>query len=334
MRINADLLFKVARDYVKEQTRGVHDIVSIYAQGSLLGEEPLIGGAGDIDLVFIRDRMMLEDVRQIIRVTDDICMDIIHTPREKYRQARDLRVHPWLGPVIYSCKIMYDPQHFMDFVQASVRGQFERTDNIALRSRRLLEQARQEWMNFQGGAAKGQPDEMWRYLRSVEAAINALVVLKGAPLTERRFLLRFPEYAAALGHPGLNAALQGLIGVPNCRLDQIKGWIESWEADFREIPAEKAEGYLDHLRSSYYSRFFEAIITSETYAAVLWPLLNIWTASAAALPADSARRENWHGMVHQLNLSGEGFESRLEALDTFLDTGEEILEEWSRANGA
>jgi hypothetical protein len=334
MRINTDLLLKIARDHVKSQTRGVHDIVAVYVQGTLLEEEPLIGGGGDIDLVMIRDRAMAEDERQIVRVTDDIHLDIVHTPREKYRQPRDLRVHPWLGPCIYHCNIIFDPQHFMDFVQASVRGQFERTDNIALRSHRLLDKARESWLTLQD-LGPGQPQDIWRYLRAVENASNALVVLTGSPLTERRFLIRFPEYATAVGRPGLAAALQGLIGASHCNLGLVMDWIEEWQKAFDSLPAEKAHGYLDPLRVNYYLRFFETHLGTEAfYQANLWPLLNIWTATVDALQADSAARVGWRGMVQQLNLVNGGFENRVEALDTYIDTAEEILEEWSRVYGA
>jgi len=335
MRINTELLFKFARDYIKNQTRGVHDIVAVYAQGSLLSQEPLVGGGGDVDLVLIHDRAMPKDEREIIKITEDINLDINHAPREKYRLPRELRVHPWLGPEIYGCHILYDPQHFMDFVQASVRGQFERTDNIAQRSRRLLDRSRQGWLALQGGNATGQPEQIWQYLRAVENASNALVVLNGAPLTERRFLLRFPEYATSVGRPGLTAALHGLIGAPQGTIELLRGWIPTWQTAFGALPAEKAQGYLDPLRLNYYLRFFEAFTETESgYPAVLWPLLNIWTATANAMSESSALREGWYTMVEQLNLAGGGFESRLEALDMYLDTGEEILEEWSRVYGA
>jgi hypothetical protein len=333
MRINSELLFRIARDHIKSQTKGVHDIVSVYAQGSLLEEEPLIAGAGDIDLVMVRNREMEADERQIVHVTDDICLDIVSTPREKYRQPRELRVHPWLGPVIYHCMILYDPQHFMDFVQASVRGQFDRSDNIALRSRRLLDQARQSWMGLHGGS--GQPQAIWQYLRAVEDASNALVVLNGLPLTERRFLLRFPEFTAALGRPGLSAALHGLIGASHIRLDLVSGWVEAWRKAFTELPPDKAQGYLDKNRLNYYCRFFDALTVPEAfYQAALWPLLNIWTATVLAMPANAPHTADWQLMVQQLNLLDGGFENRIEALDTYIDTAEEILEEWCRANGA
>ena len=334
MRINTDLLLKYARDHVKSHTRGVHDIVAVYIQGSLLEESPLVGGAGDVDLVMIHDRMMENDERQIVRLTDEICLDIVHTPREQYRQPRDLRVHPWLGPVIYYCKIIYDPQHFMDFVQASVRGQFERADNTAHRSRSLLEQARQTWLKLQEGNEGGTPAEIWHYLRAVEDASNALVVLTGMPLTERRFLMRFPEYATAVGRPGLASALQGLIGTQHCNLNMVTEWVESWRSAFVDLPIEKANGYLDPNRLNYYLRFFETFTEPEAfYQGILWPLLNVWTGTAMAYPGTN-QPGGWTAMMRQLNLLGGGFENRLGALDMYIDTAEEILAEWSSVYGA
>ena len=123
MRINQSMLLKVANDAIAKYVGTDHTLLAVYLQGSLLGDSPLIGNSADIDLFFIHTNEVSIE-REIVRISDEVHLDISHHTHSIYRQPRELRVHPWLGPAVYGCKIMYDPQHFMDFVQASVRGQF------------------------------------------------------------------------------------------------------------------------------------------------------------------------------------------------------------------
>ena len=288
MRINPEVLHKLTRDYVDRQSRGAHDIQAIYLHGSLLVEEDsLIAGTGDIDLFFIHNRTMVNPEREIVRLTDEIHFDITHLPREMFRNPKELRVDPWMGPVLYGCRILYDPHHFMDFVQASIRGQFDRSDNLVRRSRRFLDEARQIWLGFQLSPDSPDPAALLRYLLAVEHAANALASMRGLPLTERRFLSRFSERAAALGDPALFAGLLGLLGSSHTDSAVLNEWVESWRAAFTSLPAALAKGRLDVQRTHYYDRFFDAYLhqmPNQPYQMVLWPLLNIWTATAQAHP--------------------------------------------------
>ncbi len=53
MRITPEILQKLARDTVAQRTRSDRDVVAVYLQGSLLRDDPLLGGTADIDLFFI-----------------------------------------------------------------------------------------------------------------------------------------------------------------------------------------------------------------------------------------------------------------------------------------
>ena len=191
MRITPALLLKIARDTVAQRTRSDHGLLSIYLHGSLLEDDPLLGGTADIDLVFIHDEEHSVE-REIQRLTDEVHLDIAHHARSDYRWARSLRLHPWLGPTIINCKILYDPQHFMDFTQASVRGQFNQPDNVLGRARGQADHARQMWFSLHDLTSEPGLAEINLYLQAIEHAVNAVASLSGPPLTERRFLLRFP----------------------------------------------------------------------------------------------------------------------------------------------
>ena len=53
MRINPEVLNKLARDTAAQRANADRSIVSIYLLGSLLTDEPLLGNTADIDLVCV-----------------------------------------------------------------------------------------------------------------------------------------------------------------------------------------------------------------------------------------------------------------------------------------
>jgi hypothetical protein len=327
------MLMKIARDTVAKRTRSDRDLLSIYLTGSLLEDEPLLGGTADIDLVFVHDDSPLAP-REIQRLTDEVHLDIAHHARRDYRQTRALRLHPWMGPTISRGRILFDPHHFMDFTQASVRGQFYRPDYVLGRAQGQAEHARQIWFplhNLESGAGIA---EVHLYLRAVEHALNAVASLNGPPLTERRVLLNFPARAEAAGRPGLYPGLLGLLAAPNADQEALQSWLAEWRQAYAGIPPEEAPARLHPDRCLYYWRAFEKIAGGERPQDMLWPLLRSWTSAVQLLPPEHPAQAGWRAALERLGLLGEGFPERVAALDAYLDAVEETLEEWARANGA
>lgn len=332
MRITRDTLMKVVRDTVAQRTRVDRGLISVYLCGSLLDEDYLLGGTTDIDLVFIHtDQVTIE--REIIHLTDEIHLDISHHLHRDYRQTRRLRIHPWLGPTLNSCHVLHDPQHLMDFTQASVRGQFDRADFVLERSRSQEEHARQIWVSFHEEHPVPGPKDMLVYLRAVEHAANAIASLTGHPLTERRFLLRFPQRAEAINQPGLYPGLLGLLGAPNVEVEMLKKWIPVWRVAYDALPAQ-ASSRLHPARRGYYQRAMDFILNGSQPMAALWPLLRTWTLAVSLLPPEHPVQAAWQDAMTRLGLLGDGFVERVEAMDRFLDLVEETLEKWGRLNGA
>jgi hypothetical protein len=332
MRITLEMLNKVARDTIAQRTRSNRDILAVYVHGSLLSGDPLLGGTTDIDLFFVHNEDIPEN-REIVRMTDEVHLDIAHHSRRIYRQARDLRLHPWLGPTIYGCKILYDPQHTMDFIQASVGGQFNQPENILGRARGQAEAARQIWLSFQLEHPEPGLEESLRYLKAVEHAANAIASLSGPPLPERRFLLTFPGRAEEVGRRGMQNGLLGLLGGSTVDVETLRSWLGQWRAAFEAVPREKAPPRLMPFRLNYYLRAFEAQLGSETPLAVLWPLVNTWTRAAHLQPVDSPEYAGWQAAARHLGLLGETFYERITAFDAYLDLVEETLDAWAQKNG-
>jgi hypothetical protein len=333
MRITRQTLLKLAQNTTSQRTREDLGILAVYLHGSLMDEEPLLGGTADIDLFFVHnDEPNLE--REIVHITDEVHLDIAHHSRKRYRQTRALRLHPWLGPALYGCKILYDPQHFMDFTQASVRGQFYRPDQVLGRIRPQVEGARQTWLSLIASKANPDIETISSYFRAVGLVANAIAGLSGKPLTERRFLLDFPKRAEALGHLGLYAGLLGLLGGPMVDAFAVQAWLPGWRQAFESIPEDRRPARLGLARLPYYLRAFEVVLESEQPLGVLWPLLRTWTDAASLLPVESPAFESWKEAFTRLGLLGEAFKEREAALDAYLDQVEEILEDWARENGA
>lgn len=336
MRIIRSTLLKIAQDTVAQRTRSDRTINAAYLCGSLLGEDYLLGGATDIDLVFIHIEKP-EFAREIVRLTDEVHLDIAHHYRKDYQQTRALRVHRWLGPTLCDCKALYDPQHFLDFTQASVRGQFYQAENVLERSRQGAEHARQIWQGFTLDLPDPGPRELWRYLKALEHATNAVASLNGPPLTDRRMILAYSERAEKVGRPGLPSALAGLLGGAYVDRETLQAMLPGWEETYNAAsgagdPARK--GRLSPHRLGYYRRAFQAILQREQPHAVLWPLVRSWTEAALQLPENAPELDAWRDAGEKLGLLGPAFEEKVAALDAYLDQIEETLEAWAYANGA
>jgi hypothetical protein len=332
MRINRNMLLKIANDTVQKYAGSDRTLMAAYLQGSLLGDSPLIGNTADIDLFFIHtDEIVMP--REIIRVSDEVHLDISHHAHKVYRQPREMRVDPWLGPAVYNCKIMYDPQHYLDFVQASVRGQFNSSDNVLNRVRKQAKHAREMWESFYSNPHPPDPQDASMYLRALEHAANAFTGLIGQNLTERRFLLDLPAIAKTLHKPGLYPGFLGLLGASAVDTETMRSWLPEWQKAYATLPASTAPIRLHPHRWLYYERAVDAILNGPSSHDILWPLWRTWTHAVCALPADTPHHIAWQEAGEQLGLLGAAFAEKIEGLDSYLDTVEEILDTWARENG-
>ena len=90
MRLTREALLKIARDTAAQKVRISRRILCIYLTGSLLTPDPFLGGTTDIDLIFIHDSEPIQP-REIVRLTDEIHLDIGHYDQAVFHQPRHLR---------------------------------------------------------------------------------------------------------------------------------------------------------------------------------------------------------------------------------------------------
>jgi hypothetical protein len=296
----------------------------------LLGENPFLGNTTDIDIVLVHtDPQKVH--REILVVTPEIHLDIIHNLRSEYDRPKELRVNPWLGPELYDPLPLYGTQHFFEFVQAGVRADYHAPASVHARARRNAEHARQIWSGLQLSQENG-PDLLIRWLKAVNHAANAIAVLNGGPLAERRFMLQFPARAAAAGVPDLATSLVNLLGSESIDGTNLAGFLPEWEKTFlvASVHAD-VHASLAAARLAYYKSAFESMLAGESPWSVLWPLILTWTRAVIILPL--TQQAGWQAACETLGLTGTSFETRLADLDHFIDSVEEVLEKFAASQG-
>ncbi|MEZ0397122.1 MAG: hypothetical protein ABWK53_11935 [Anaerolineales bacterium] len=330
MRLTPDFLLRIARETSQKRALAEPDLAAVYLTGSLLRPDPLLGGAGDIDLVIVHAATPPVQ-REIVPLTAEVHLDILHRSRADYARPRQLRADPFLGPELYNPAWLYESQHFLEFVQAGVRDKFDAPENVLARARLLAERARQAWSSLQTSPEE-TPARILAYLEAVADAANAVAALNGPPLAERRLLLEFPLRAEAVGAPGLAGELFRLLGSEMSTGTVLEDLLPEWETAFLDAASRpKVEARIHAARLGYYKLAFEAILSTDSRRAILWPLLHTWALAALVLPAPKQAR--WLAVCEALGLAGVGFYARMESLDGFLDLVEEILDNLAREQG-
>ena len=330
MRITRELLHRIAEDTVNDRVKQDNSIIAAYLHGTVNeGDDPVLGGAADIDIVFIHEKY--DQAREIIRMTEDVHLDIEHHSKEMYQPPKELRTRPWLGHAIYNCHLLYDPQHFLDFTQASVRGMFFHYENVLTRAKTLLDRARATWLHFHNHEIVFGPEQVRTYLQAVEDAVNAISCLYGPPLAGRRFLRLFKRVSVEHGFPEIYSPVIKLVGgeiFPDgaAAVEEAKDWMLNWQDDFLVLnETYTVPPQLNIHRLAYYMRGYEAMLASDSPETMLWPLLDSWTLITETMPSQSGA---WQSVCRRIGLIEDDFASQLNRLDNLLDQIEVLAEQW------
>jgi len=335
MRVTRESLIRIARETAQERAYNDPGIITAYLTGSLATPaDPMLGGTTDIDLVLIHTTPPALR-REIVKLTPDFHLDILHRTKTDLRSPRELRADPVLGCEMYDPLLLYQREKFFEFVQAGLRAGFEfHAPALALaRCRTLLAEARQCWIDLSDLVPeRAGATQVRQFLRGVERAANSLAELHGAPLAERRFLLDFPSRAQATERHDFTATLFGLLGAADLETDRILHWLTDWEQAFLQASKHPAvEAHIHEARLNYYKKAIRSMLEGEIPTAVLWPLLYTWTSSVSVL--SEAESLPWKKACEHLGLLGQPFLERIQELDRFIDEIEICLDAVATANG-
>lgn len=332
MRVTRETLLRIAKETAQERAYNDKDIIAAYLTGSLLGDDPILGGTADIDLILIHANQPPIS-REIVRLTPDFHLDIGHRSKSEFKSPRELRGDPWLGYEMYDPLLLYEREKFFEFVQAGVRGGFEfnQPTSVLQRCHKLHAHGRQIWFDLTSGDPD-DPKTIYQYMKAVYHAANAVAELSGPPLPERRFLSLFANRAEAIERPELYTDLMKMVGADYFSSLRIQENLADWQRDFlAAAESGKADLRIHSARLKYYEKGILALLEGEVPATALWPLLQTWTLAAMVLPKDE--RAGWQFTCAALKLGKDAFEKRVEDLDQFLDEVEILLDEVAKVNG-
>ncbi|MGC8855819.1 MAG: hypothetical protein ACP5QU_03380 [Anaerolineae bacterium] len=332
MRVTRETLIRIAKETAQERAYNDKDIIAAYLTGSLLGEEAILGGTADIDLILVHANKPQQS-REIVKLSPDFHLDIGHRSKSEFKSPRELRTDPWLGYEVYDPLLLYEREKFLEFVQAGVRGGFEfnQPASVLQRCRKLHAHGRQIWFDL-SNAHTEEPKTLNQFLKAVYHAVNAVAELSGPPLAERRLLMHFAARAEAAERPEIYTDLMKLLGVENLGKINLEQGLIDWQNDFQAAAESgRADARIHPARLKYYEKGIRTLLEGEVPAAAIWPLLQTWTLSATVLPQE--QRGSWRNLCMALGLSGEAFGQRLEELDQFLDAVEILLDDVAAANG-
>jgi hypothetical protein len=331
MRTTKETLLKLAKETVKQRTTDNRSIVAAFLIGSLLGDDPFLGGATDIDLLFITGEETFR-AREIVALSAEVHIDLSFEPVKLYEKPRELRADAWRGYALYDLLPLYETRHFFEFTQASVRAQFNDPVNQVARIRQQFIPARKLWADLQSARTVGS-DQRVQYLKAIEHAANAAALFSGAPLTVRRLMASFPERARSLGRPELADTLLVLLNAHEVDAAGIQTWLPRWEASFLAAAETKEEDAIHAARLNYYKHAIQHFAKNENPSAALWPLITTWAQADALTALDIDEAGAWREVCRRCGLDKDGMPAHLQALDHFLDVVEEEIEKIAGTNG-
>ncbi|MCJ7804161.1 hypothetical protein MUP35_00270, partial [Patescibacteria group bacterium] len=322
-----------AKDTVKRALFDSNDIVCAYLTGSIIREDPLIGGTTDIDLVYVHS-IDTSAKRELIPIAEDYHLDISHFSQSFFSQPRKLRTDAWIGSFLCHYPIvLHETNHWFDYVRSAVFANFFQPVNIIERVSPFIEEARRDWVTLQNQGNDLEQDFIHIYLKSIKNAANAIACLTSVPLTERRMLIDFPAAAIEIQMPGLTGGLIDLLVPPDPIEPDWETWLNNWNIAFssiqqiNNIPLSYSE-----IRRPYYEKAILGL-KDENNQAALWLLLWTWSLISSRLPKNGSSQKGYMDLLGQLMLDSDHFLERLAGLDQFLDAVEETIDNWKISAG-
>ena len=326
-------LIKIARETASRRMAARPSLLSAYLIGSVAAGEPLLGDATDIDLVLV-DAQPPAAAREVVRLTDQVALDIHHRARSEYANPKSLRAHPWLGPELAEPMFLLDPQHFFELAQSSTRGQYYRAEYVAARARTFLAWARGALhIGLLPGAEPEAPVSLDDYGQALFNAANATISLTGFPGAGRRLVMKLEAAASKLGRPEAYENFQALFGGSDLPADRAEALLADWQEAYQAGQSATDER-IHPARRSIYWRGFRAQIQADRAAEGLWLMLVTWNACMGNVPAGGSHAERWAAFLHSLGLgTPDDRAARVGQAIDYVTEVDGIVEGWAERNG-
>jgi len=314
MRTTQDALLKIARDTAEKAFVPNPNVTAAFLVGSMLSDNPFMGNSTDIDLLVIYKGVPPHE-REVLKISNEIHIDIRFESAELYAQPRELRGDPWRGYNMWDPLLLHQKGRFFEYTQSIVRSQFDDPANRLKRAYAFSAPARTAWTEMQLDPASAAAN-----------AANTVAVLSGPPLPERRLLAQFPERAGKLVNPDLFKGLLDIFAA-QATVDFVNEWLPAWEAALSAGGHRPVDVSLHIARLGYYKNAIQTLLQSDFPLAAIWPMLSTWALAAEADTFTIEHSKAWAKALAQLGLDPAGMPDRLEALDRYLDILEETLEQ-------
>ena len=334
LTIERGTLLKIARDTASQRMAARPSLLSVYLTGSVAAGEPLLGEATDIDLVCI-DAQPPPAAREVVRLTDQVVLDIQFRHQSEYANAKSLRIHPWRGPEMAEPFFLLDPKHFFELAQANVRGQFHRPDFVAARARTFAGWARTDLgLGLLPGETSDQAVSVEAFGRGLLNAANAVMTLTGLPAAGRRLLLKLEAATEKLKRPDLYQGAVELLAEGALERSHAETLLNDWSAAY--LAGQSAADELIHpARRTIYERGFRAQIEADRAVEMLWLMLMTWQALLRRLPGDSPHADRYAACLQAMGLATPAaFAARVVQARAYVTQADEAVEAWAAQNGA
>ncbi|MBN2554675.1 MAG: hypothetical protein JXA97_01945 [Anaerolineales bacterium] len=330
MNISRSKLLDLARDELY-QREGDADLLSGFAIGSVVRGTAFLGGTADIDLVLIH-RDDLQRPREYIRLSHQVHLDIIHCSQSYFRKPRELRTDPWMGPAIAEPGFLYDPEHFFERIQASVRGQFHRPDYALQRAHGFLELSRhhQSLMEL---------SKRWQqhYLLAICCGANALLTCFEGPVAGRAWLVNLREHCQNLDEMDTYHGILQLCGLPDSTQWDLINFLPVFISDWEEAGTRVTNPRFSRCRKEYYLGGIRGLLDRNEHHAAAWLLLTSWETIIGdhenGRPS-SQTKNDWPALLSAAKLTDADKLQRKDILARFLAHIAERVIVWGNQSGA
>ncbi len=332
-------LLKLARDYAARKANEHPSLKAIVLTGSVARGEPPLGDAVDLDILLINDYPP-EDTTEILRLSDYVFIDAVHTPAAHYADRKAIRTHHFTSSALNDALILHDPRHYFDILQASVRAPYNRADHIYARARSAYNAATQKFDTFSLYGEDPPPgplslDLIFDLHETLYLAAHTLLPLVSQTQAQstgrRKFMVRLEAAARELKSDLYLNFLEAL-GVSEVEPTAVEGWLNDWVALYKAAAQRGGDDPSIHpLKRGYYDRGFRALIDEGHAVNTLWLLEHTLLACARRLdplPEAWIKFSQW---THKSN--GAEFSERVRAAESFLSSLDQILNRWADKEG-